>query len=87
MLALISWVIFGVIVGALGRLVLTGSAPLGWLATLALCVAGSVIGGLVGSMFRKGSIEFQPGGLFLSLLGAIVLLLIVHKICRGATIS
>ena len=87
MLALISWVIFGVIVGALGRLVLTGSDPMGWLATLALCAAGSVMGGFVGSMLWNGSIEFQPGGLFLSLLGAIVLLLIVHKMGRSATIS
>ena len=87
MLALISWVIFGVIVGALSRLVLTGSDPMGWLPTLALCVTGSVTGGFVGSMLWNGSVEFQPGGLFLSLLGAIVLLLIVHKIGRAAAIN
>ena len=49
MLALISWIIFGLIVGALARLVLTGSEPMGWIATLALCVVGSVVGGFVGS--------------------------------------
>ena len=86
MLALISWIIFGLIVGALGRLVLTGSDPMGWLATLALCVAGSVTGGFVASMLWNGRVEFQPGGFFISLLGAILLLLIVHKIV-GAAIS
>jgi len=87
MLALISWIIFGLIVGVLARLVLIGSEPLSWLATLALCVAGSVIGGSVGSLLWSGGIEFLPGGFFLSVFGAILLLLIVHKIGRGTAIS
>jgi len=86
MLALLSWITFGLIVGALARLVLTGSDPLGWFLTLALCVAGSVIGGFVGSMLWNGSVQLQPGSFFLSLLGAILLVLIVHKIGRGAAI-
>jgi len=45
MFALQSWVIFGLVIGALSRLVLTGSDRMRWLATLAFCVAGSVIGG------------------------------------------
>jgi len=87
MFALISWITFGLIVGALARLVLTGSDPMGWLATLALCVVGSVIGGFASSMLWNRSVEFQPGGFFLSLLGAILLVLIVHKIRRGTAIS
>jgi uncharacterized membrane protein YeaQ/YmgE (transglycosylase-associated protein family) len=87
MLALISWIVFGLVVGALARLVLTGSDCMGWLATLAICVAGSVIGGYVGSLLWGGSVEFQPGGLFLSLVVAILLLLIALKIGRGAEIS
>jgi len=84
MLALVSWIVFGLIVGALARLVLTGSEPMGWIATLALCVVGSVVGGFVGSMLWTGHIEFQPGGFFLSVFGAILLLLIVHKLGRAA---
>jgi uncharacterized membrane protein YeaQ/YmgE (transglycosylase-associated protein family) len=87
MFALVSWIIFGLIVGALARLVLTGSDPLSWFATLSLSVAGSVIGGFVGTMLWDGKIEFLPGGFFISVLGAILVLLIVHKISRGAAIS
>ena len=87
MLALISWIVFGLIVGTLARLVLTGSDPMGWLATLTPCVAGSVIGGFVGSMVWNGRVEFQPGGFFLFLLGAISLVLIVHKLGRGTAIG
>ena len=87
MLALVYWIIFGLIVGVLARLVLIGSEPLSWLATLGLCVAGSVIGGSVGSLLWSGSFEFLPGGFFLSVFGAILLLLIVHKVARSAAIS
>jgi uncharacterized membrane protein YeaQ/YmgE (transglycosylase-associated protein family) len=37
MLALISWIVFGLIVGILARLVLTGSDPMGWLDADTLC--------------------------------------------------
>jgi uncharacterized membrane protein YeaQ/YmgE (transglycosylase-associated protein family) len=87
MFALVSWIIFGLIVGALARLVLTGSDPLSWFATLSLSVAGSVIGGFVGSVLWNGKIEFLPGGFLISVLGAILVLLIVHKISRGTAIS
>ena len=87
MLALISWIVFGLMIGALARLVLTGSDCMSWFATLAICVAGSVLGGYVGSLLWSGSVGFQPGGLFLSLVVAILLLLIVLRIGRGATIS
>jgi uncharacterized membrane protein YeaQ/YmgE (transglycosylase-associated protein family) len=87
MLALISWIVFGLMVGALARLVLTGSSDCpGWFATLAICVAGSVMGGYVGSLWSS-SAGFQPGALFLSLLAAILLLLIALKIGRGAEIG
>ncbi|HJX88872.1 MAG TPA: GlsB/YeaQ/YmgE family stress response membrane protein [Pyrinomonadaceae bacterium] len=58
-----------------------------WLATLSLSVAGSVIGGFVGSVLWNGKIEFLPGGFFVSVLGAILVLLIVHKISRGTVVS
>jgi uncharacterized membrane protein YeaQ/YmgE (transglycosylase-associated protein family) len=87
MLALISWIVFGLMVGALARLVLTGSSDcLGWFATLAICVAGSVMGGYVGSLLWSSSVGFDPG-LFFSLVAAILLLLIAVKIGRGAAIG
>jgi len=85
MFALISWIVFGLIVGALARLVLSGSDPMSWLATLLLGVAGSIVGGFIASLvFGAGAGGFQPGGFFFSLLGAILLLLVARKI-RGTT--
>jgi uncharacterized membrane protein YeaQ/YmgE (transglycosylase-associated protein family) len=61
MFALISWIV-GLIVGALARLVLTGSDPMGWLATIAIGVAGSLVGGFVGSLFWTK--RFSTGRIF-----------------------
>jgi len=88
MFAVISWIVFGLIIGALARLVLPGSDPMGWLATLIVGVVGSVVGGFIGGLlWGAGDGGFQPGGFFLSLLGAILLLLIWRKVGRGTTIS
>jgi uncharacterized membrane protein YeaQ/YmgE (transglycosylase-associated protein family) len=88
MFGIISWIVFGLIVGALARLVLPGSDPMGWLATLVLGVVGSIVGGFVGSLIWGASNGgFQPGGFFLSLLGAILLLLVWRKIGPRTTIS
>jgi len=86
MFALISWIVFGLILGALARLVLTGSDPMGWPATLLLGVAGSILGGFIASLVTgSGSGGFQPAGFFFSLIGAILLLLVVRKFRTTST--
>jgi uncharacterized membrane protein YeaQ/YmgE (transglycosylase-associated protein family) len=76
------WVIVGLIAGALARLILPGKDPMSILATILLGIAGSVLGGFISSLIwppDEGS-SFKPGGILLSLLGAIVLLFIWRKI-------
>ena len=53
--ALVSTVIVGLIIGALGRLVVPGSQPIGFLATVAAGLCGSIIGGFLGQrVWRVG---------------------------------
>jgi uncharacterized membrane protein YeaQ/YmgE (transglycosylase-associated protein family) len=63
---IIGFLVFGLIVGAVARLIKPGKQHLSILGTLLLGVAGSVIGGLVASFFGTGDI-FE-----LNILGAIV---------------
>lgn len=63
---IIGFLVFGLIVGAVARLIKPGKQNLSILGTLLLGVAGSVIGGLVASFFGTGDI-FE-----LNILGAIV---------------
>jgi len=87
MFALMSWIVFGLIVGGLARLVLSGSDPMGWTATLLLGVAGSVLGGFIGNLlFGAEASGFQPAGFFISLIAAILLLVVVRRM-RGSTVS
>jgi uncharacterized membrane protein YeaQ/YmgE (transglycosylase-associated protein family) len=84
---IIWWIIIGLIAGALARLIMPGRDPMGILATILLGIAGSVVGGLVGSLIWRpadGSF-YEPGGLILSLLGAILLLFIWRKFKRPTT--
>jgi uncharacterized membrane protein YeaQ/YmgE (transglycosylase-associated protein family) len=53
-LKLLGLVITGVIVGALARLVLPGSQPLGWLRTILYGIGGALIGALLATVFDFG---------------------------------
>ncbi|HLA11014.1 MAG TPA: GlsB/YeaQ/YmgE family stress response membrane protein [Pyrinomonadaceae bacterium] len=80
MLSFLWWLIIGLIAGALARLIMPGRDPMGVLATMILGIVGSVIGGLVASFIWRTDTGFHPGGLFLSLLGAILALWIWRMI-------
>jgi uncharacterized membrane protein YeaQ/YmgE (transglycosylase-associated protein family) len=80
MLSFLWWLIIGLIAGALARLIMPGRDPMGVLATMVLGIVGSVIGGLVASFIWRTDTGFHPGGLFLSLLGAILALWIWRMI-------
>ena len=81
MLQILWWIIVGLIVGALARFLVPGRDPMGWLGTIVLGIAGSFVGGFIGSLIWKpvsGS-YFHPGGFLFSLVGAILLVLIWRK--------
>jgi uncharacterized membrane protein YeaQ/YmgE (transglycosylase-associated protein family) len=47
---LLWWALVGLVIGGLGRLVLPGPRPIGWLGTIAAGIAGSLGGGLLGDL-------------------------------------
>ncbi len=78
MLHIIWSIIIGFIVGLIARAIVPGTQHMGFIMTTILGIVGSLIGGLIARLFSKppeGS-KFHPAGFFLSLLGAIVLLVI-----------
>ncbi len=74
MLSFLWWLIIGLIAGALARLIMPGKDPMGVLATVLLGIVGSVIGGLVAGLIWRSDNSLHPGGLFLSVVGAILAL-------------
>lgn len=71
-------IIVGFLIGLLARAILPGADTMGFIATTVLGILGSVVGGFVGRLISKpqeGS-KFHPAGFFMSVLGAILLLLL-----------
>jgi uncharacterized membrane protein YeaQ/YmgE (transglycosylase-associated protein family) len=75
MFGFLGWIIFGAIVGLIAKLLHPGRDPGGFIVTILLGIAGSLLGGFVGralGMYRQG----EGAGLIMSVLGAILLLVI-----------
>lgn len=81
-MALIVWLLVGLIAGAVARLLVPGRDPMGLLGTLLLGLAGSLVGGFLGNLFFGGTLEFTAAGLVGSIIGAIVVLLVYRAVQR-----
>ena len=79
---MILFLIFGLVVGALARVIVPGREPGGWLVSLGLGIAGAFLGGFIGRALGFYSSDVTTGGFVMSLLGAIVLVAIYHAVAR-----
>ena len=73
MFGIIGWIVFGLIVGAIAKLVMPGRDPGGIIVTMLLGIAGAVAGGFVGRALGWYGPN-DPAGFLMSLFGAIILL-------------
>lgn len=81
---MIGFIIAGLIIGALARLIKPGKQNLGLLATLALGLVGSVIGGLIASFFGTGSIwELNILGFVLAVVASVLLIGVAEAVTGG----
>ena len=71
-------ILVGLIVGALARFVMPGEQKMGWIMTILLGIAGSVVAGVIGRGLGWYAPD-QPVGWIASVLGAVLLLFIVGK--------
>ena len=81
MIAILSWIIFGLIVGALAKLVMPGNDPGGFIVTILLGIAGAVVGGMLGRAMGFYGAE-QTAGYLMSIVGAIILLALYRMVAR-----
>jgi uncharacterized membrane protein YeaQ/YmgE (transglycosylase-associated protein family) len=72
---MIGFIVFGLVVGALARLIKPGKQNLSLLGTLALGLVGSVIGGVIASTLGTGGIfELNILGSVVAILAAVLLI-------------
>ena len=76
----ISWLIFGLVVGAIARFLVPGRQNMTWLGTCLLGIAGSLVGGIVSWLiFGTPQGTINAAGWILSILGAIAVIVAYGK--------
>jgi uncharacterized membrane protein YeaQ/YmgE (transglycosylase-associated protein family) len=73
-----AWILFGLLAGGIAKLIMPGKDPGGCLLTIIIGIAGSLIGGFIGTrVFGIGPVTgFNLQSLGLAILGAFLLLLV-----------
>ncbi len=86
-MGILTWIIVGLVAGALAKLILPGDDPGGIIVTILIGIAGAIVGGLIASALGLGGVDgFNIGSLLIAIGGAILLLLIYRMIAgRGST--
>ena len=72
-MGIIGWIIFGLIVGAVAKLLMPGWDPGGWIVTILLGIAGALVGGFLGRAVGWYGPN-DAAGFLMALVGALVLL-------------
>jgi uncharacterized membrane protein YeaQ/YmgE (transglycosylase-associated protein family) len=76
--------VIGLVAGLIARAVVPGKQDLGIVATIILGLIGSVVGNLLASLIFRGELEFDLGGWWASILGAILVLAVYVSVAgRG----
>lgn len=78
-MSILGWIFFGLIVGIIGKLLMPGRDPGGFVITILLGIAGALVGGFLGRMmglYREG----DPVGFIMAVLGSIVLLVLYRAV-------
>jgi uncharacterized membrane protein YeaQ/YmgE (transglycosylase-associated protein family) len=80
-MTVLSWIFFGLIVGIVGKFLMPGRDPGGFVITILIGIAGSLVGGFLGrvlGLYREG----DPVGFIMAVIGAIVLLVLYRMFAR-----
>jgi uncharacterized membrane protein YeaQ/YmgE (transglycosylase-associated protein family) len=81
---MIGFIVAGLIIGALARLIMPGKQRLGIIATLLLGLVGSIIGGTIASLLGTGDIwELNVLGFVLAVVAAVLLVGVAEGIAQS----
>ena len=80
-MGILGWILFGLVVGALAKLVMPGRDPGGIIITMLLGIAGAVLGGFAGRALGLYGPN-DAAGFLMSFVGAVVLLGVYRTFAR-----
>jgi uncharacterized membrane protein YeaQ/YmgE (transglycosylase-associated protein family) len=82
---ILGWIVFGLIVGVIAKLLMPGRDPGGFIVTILLGIVGAVVGGWIGralGLYGPG----EPAGFIMAVVGAI-LLLVIYRFTVGRRVT
>lgn len=85
-MGIISWLILGLIAGAIARAILPGKGPGGWIVTIIIGVIGAMLGGWIASALFDVNVNdefFDLGTWIFAILGGLIVSLIWRAITRN----
>lgn len=82
-MGIISWIVFGLIAGLIGRAIMPGRDPGGFVVTTVIGILGAVVGGFVGTQLGWGQVTgFDLRSFGIAIVGAVLLLAIFRLVRR-----
>ena len=85
MVGVLGWIFFGLIVGVIAKLLMPGRDPGGIIITMALGIAGALVGGFIGQALGWYG-PSDGAGFLMSLFGAILLLSLYRMVVGRRTV-
>jgi uncharacterized membrane protein YeaQ/YmgE (transglycosylase-associated protein family) len=83
-MTILGWIVFGLIVGAVAKLVMPGRDGGGILVTMALGIVGAMVGGFIGRAMNLYGPN-DAAGFFMATLGAVVVLFLYRMVAGRST--
>ena len=83
-MGILTWIIFGLIAGAIAKAIHPGNDPGGWVVTIIIGILGAMLGGWLGTMLFGIDVSsfWSPMSWLLSIGGAVLLLFLYRMITK-----
>lgn len=82
-ITILSWLVYGLIVGLLAKAVHPGEDPVGFLPTIGIGIAGSYVGGFIHYLLGGGGHPFSPSGILLGTVGGVLFCWLYRRYLRS----
>ncbi len=85
-MGIITWIVLGLIVGALAKFLMPGKDPGGFIVTTIIGIVGAILGGFISTKLGLGTVTgFNISSIAIAVGGAVILL-ILYRVVRGKRI-
>jgi uncharacterized membrane protein YeaQ/YmgE (transglycosylase-associated protein family) len=81
-MAIVIWIVFGLLVGVVAKVITPGRDPGGFIVTVLLGIAGAMLGGFMGRAAGWYG-DTDPVGFVMAVVGSIVLLVLYRLVVGG----